>query len=120
MLRDAKDQCERLVVAIQTDPTIDRRKKNKPIQSLFERITQVAACKYVDQVVVYETEEDLLNILKTQPINVRILGSDYEQHLELITGNEVCADKGVELYFHHRDPEFSSSELRKRIKNAKD
>ena len=77
MLKEAKAVCDYLIVGLQTDPTIDRKEKNKPIQSVFERFVQLQACKYVDEVVVYESEKDLLYILKSYPINVRVLGKEY-------------------------------------------
>ena len=78
MLKEARTQCDYLIVGLQTDPTIDRpREKNKPVQSVFERYEQLKACKYIDEILVYETEDDLLNILLSYPINVRILGEEY-------------------------------------------
>ena len=80
MLKEAKTQCDYLIVGLQTDPTIDRpTEKNKPVQSIFERYVQLQACKYVDEIVVYATEKDLLDILLSYPINVRILGEEYEK-----------------------------------------
>ena len=89
MLKEAKTQCDHLIVGLQTDPTIDRPGiKNKPVQSVFERYEQLKACKYVDEILVYETEEDLVNILLSYPINVRILGQEYEN--EDFTGRYEC------------------------------
>ena len=82
MLKEAKSVCDYLIVGLQTDPTIDRKEKNKPIQSVFERFVQLQACKYVDEVVIYETEKDLLDILQSYPINIRILGKEYENKNE--------------------------------------
>lgn len=78
MLEEAKQQCDHLIVGLQTDPTLDRPHKNKPVQSVFERFVQLRACKYVDEIVVYSTEADLLNLLQSFPIDVRILGEEYE------------------------------------------
>lgn len=109
MLKEAKEHCDYLVVGLQSDPTIDRPEKNKPIQSLFERFVQLQAVKYVDEIVVYETEHDLLNILSTYPIDVRILGEEYRD--KPFTGK----DLPIELYYNTRRHDLSSSELRKRM-----
>lgn len=109
MLEEAKNQCDWLIVGIQTDPSIDRPSKNKPIQSIVERQIQVTGCLYVDEVWVYETEKDLLDLLKILPIDVRILGAEY-------MGTEFTGhDLDMKLYFNSRRHDFSSSELRKRI-----
>jgi glycerol-3-phosphate cytidylyltransferase len=99
---------------LQTDPTIDRPEtKNKPIQSIVERQIQLAACRYVDEVVVYSTEEELVDLLLILPVDVRILGVEYEG-LEF-TGKNECELRGIELVFNSRDHSFSSSSLRKRV-----
>lgn len=112
MLQEAKSQCDRLVVALQTDPTIDRPEKNKPVQSVFERWVQVEGCKYVDHIIPYATEEDLLNILKSYQWDVRIIGEDY--YGKEFTGS----DLDIEIYYNTRRHDFSTSELRKRIENG--
>lgn len=113
MLKLEKNYCDYLIVAIQTDPTIDRAdKKNKPIQSLYERFVQVSACKYVDEVLVYETEQDLLNLMQTQLIHIRFLGDEYR--VKDFTGKQWCIDHGIELFYHEREHPYSSSELRYR------
>lgn len=112
MLEEAKEQCDRLVVALQTDPTIDRPEKNKPVQSVFERWVQVEGCKYVDHIIPYATEEDLLNILKSYQWDVRIIGEDY--YGKEFTGS----DLDIEIYYNTRRHDFSTSELRKRIENG--
>jgi len=115
MLQREKEHCEYLL--IQTDPTIDRPdSKNKPVQSILERFIQVSACKYVDEVIVYETEEDLLNILKTRKIHIRFLGDEYRE--KDFTGKKWCIDNHVELYYHQREHPWSSSTLRKRAYEA--
>ena len=117
MLKEAKQQCDYLIVGLQTDPTIDRPiEKNKPVQSIFERFVQLQACKYVDEVVVYATEKDLIDILLSYPINVRILGDEYE-HREF-TGRQECIDRGIKFYFNKRDHSFSTTELRQRVVDA--
>jgi len=114
MLKEAKTQCDHLIVGLQTDPTIDRPKeKNKPIQSVFERYEQLKACKYIDEILVYETEDDLINILLSYPINVRILGEEYQE--VDFTGRHECWEKGIDLYFNKRQHNFSTSELRQRV-----
>jgi len=112
MLQEAKDQCDRLVVALQTDPTIDRPEKNKPVQSLVERYIQVQACKYVDEIIPYTTEEDLLNILQCYDWDVRIIGQDY--YGKRFTGDEL----DIEVYYNSRRHSFSTTELRKRISDG--
>jgi glycerol-3-phosphate cytidylyltransferase len=114
MLAEAKSKCEYLIVGLQTDPTIDRPEtKNKPIQSVVERYIQLKAVKYVDEIVPYSTEKELIEILQSFPINVRILGEEYRN--KNFTGKEVCEKRGIDLFFNHRDHNFSSSELRNRI-----
>jgi glycerol-3-phosphate cytidylyltransferase len=110
MLEEAKQQCDYLIVGLQTDPTIDRpTEKNKPVQSVFERFIQVEACKYVDKVIPYATEKELADILLSYPINVRILGEEYMQRE--FTGDNM----GMELYFNKRRHSFSTTELRNRV-----
>lgn len=113
MLREAKDQCDYLICGLQVDPALDRIEKNRPIQTLVERYIQLSACKYVDEIIPYESENDLKDILLTMPINVRILGVEYK-HQEF-TGRQICVDRGIDLYFNKRDHDFSTSGLRKRI-----
>ena len=112
MLREAKNQCEYLIVGLQTDPTIDRPEKNKPIQSVFERFIQLNACVYVDEVVVYATEKELKDILLSYPIDVRILGDEYAH--KTFTGQ----DLDIEIYFNKRKHSFSTTELRQRVVDA--
>ena len=117
MLEEAKRMCDYLIVAIQTDPTIDRPDtKNRPIQSIVERQIQIKACRYVDEVIVYTTEKDLDDILKTLPINVRILGIEYKD--KPFTGKDICLNRGIDFYYNKRDHSFSSTDLRKRVYEA--
>jgi glycerol-3-phosphate cytidylyltransferase len=116
MLKEARSQCDYLIVGLQTDPSIDRPQKNKPVQSIFERYVQLQACKYVDEIVVYATEKDLIDILMAYPINIRILGDEYE-HKEF-TGRIECIDKGIKFYFNKRAHSFSTTELRQRVVDA--
>ena len=117
MLSEAKNHCDYLICGLQTDPTIDRPDtKNRPIQSIVERQIQLAACRYVDEVVVYQTEQDLVDLLLILPVDVRILGVEY-QHKNF-SGYEECGMRGIELVFNGRDHSFSSSSLRKRVAHA--
>jgi glycerol-3-phosphate cytidylyltransferase len=114
MLSEAKNHCDYLIAGLQTDPTIDRPDtKNHPIQSVVERQIQLAACRYVDEVVVYQTEQDLCDLLLILPVDVRILGVEYEN--KNFTGHDECYDRGIEIVFNGRDHSFSSSSLRKRV-----
>jgi glycerol-3-phosphate cytidylyltransferase len=113
MLREAKTQCDYLIAALQTDPTIDRADKNKPVQTLVERYVQLSAVKYVDEIICYQTEKDLEDVLEMFPIDVRILGEEYKD--KDFTGKTICTKRNIELYFNKRDHRFSSSDLRKRI-----
>lgn len=114
MLSEAKNHCDYLIAGLQTDPTIDRPDtKNKPIQSIVERQIQLASCRYVDEVVVYSTEQDLIDLLLILPIDVRILGVEYE-HTEF-SGKQECIQRGIEIVYNGRDHSFSSSGLRRRV-----
>lgn len=116
MLREAKDQCDYLICALQVDPSIDRPEKNAPVQTLVERWTQLQGVKYVDEIIPYQTETDLEDILKLFSIDVRIIGEEYKDGK--FTGRATCAARGIEIYFNKRDHRFSSSDLRKRVKEA--
>lgn len=117
MLAEAKNHCDYLIAGLQTDPTIDRPdSKNPPVQSIVERQIQLSACRYVDEVVVYSTEQDLVDLLLILPVDVRILGIEYAD--KDFTGRNECANKGIELIFNSRDHSFSSSSLRKRVAAA--
>jgi glycerol-3-phosphate cytidylyltransferase len=115
MLREAKSQCDYLIVGLQTDPSIDRPDKNKPIQTLVERYVQLSAIEYVDEIVTYQDEQDLEDILNMFHIDVRILGEEYRD--QTFTGRAICAKRGIELYYNKRDHRFSSSGLRDRVVN---
>ena len=112
MLKEARRQCEHLIVGLQSDPTIDRPDtKNKPVQSMFERFVQLDACKYVDEVIPYSTEKELLDILLSYPISVRIVGEEYED--KEFTGKHLP----IEIYYNKRRHSFSTTELRQRVIN---
>lgn len=109
MLEEAKEQCDYLVVGLQTDPTIDRPHKNKPVQSTFERFLQLKGCKYVDEIIPYDTERDLMNLLQIVKPNLRILGDEYKD--KAFTGKEL----NIPIYYNTRMHDYSSTELRNRI-----
>jgi len=113
MLEEAKSQCDYLICGIQTDPTIDRPEKNKPIQSVVERYIQLKGCKYVNEIVPYTTEQDLKDILSAFKIDVRIIGDEYRN--KQFTGRDFCEKKGIHLYFNKREHRFSSSSLRQEV-----
>lgn len=116
MLQEAKTQCDYLIVGLQNDPTLDRPGKNKPVQSIVERQMQLRGSKYVDEIWIYNTEKDLEDLLLTLPLNVRILGVEYEG--KEFTGREICHKRNIDLYFNKRDHSFSSSSLRRRVYEA--
>lgn len=113
MIREAKEQCDYLIAALQVDPSIDRPEKNRPVQTIVERYVQLSAVKYVDEIVCYQTEKDLEDILEMFHLDVRILGDEYKN--KDFTGRDICKRRGIELYFNKRDHRFSSSDLRKRV-----
>lgn len=112
MLKEAKSQCDFLIVGLQTDPTVDRPQKNKPVQTLLERFIQLDGCKYVDQIIPYTTEKELMDILTSYPIDVRIIGEEYRN--QQFTG----FDLPMEVYFNSRKHSFSTTELRQRVLTA--
>ena len=117
MLSEAKNHCDYLIAGLQTDPTIDRPgEKNPPVQSIVERQIQLSACRYVDEVVIYQTEQDLVDLLLILPVDVRILGVEYCD--KNFTGRDEGVRRGIELVFNGRDHSFSSSSLRRRVAKA--
>ena len=116
MLAEAKNHCDYLIAGLQTDPTIDRDSKNAPVQSIVERQIQLACNRFVDEIVVYQTEKDLEDILLSMPIDVRILGIEYAD--KDFTGKDICNKRGIEIVYNGRDHSFSSSNLRKRVAQA--
>ena len=116
MLREAKSQCDYLICALQMDPSLDRPgEKNPPIQTIVERYTQLKAIRYVDEIIPYNTEEDLIDVLTMYDIDVRILGEEYKS--KDFTGKNECRKLGIDFYFNKRNHRFSSTGLRQRIKN---
>jgi glycerol-3-phosphate cytidylyltransferase len=116
MLSEAKNHCDYLIAALQNDASKERDEKNAPIQSIVERQITLAATRYVDEIVVYNTEKDLEDLLRTLPVDVRILGVEYQT--KEFTGKQICIDRNIELVFNGRDHSFSSSSLRKRVVEA--
>lgn len=117
MLKEAKSKCDYLICGLQTDPTIDRpNSKNKPVQTLVERWIQLEAVKYVDEIVVYQTEKDLEDLFLTLTMDVRIVGEEYRN--TNFTGKDICEQRGIELYYNKREHSFSTTELRERIYGA--
>tara|TARA_R110001592_G_scaffold327977_2_gene609343 strand:+ start:478 stop:891 length:414 start_codon:yes stop_codon:yes gene_type:complete len=116
MLRDAKAQCDYLICALQIDPSIDRAEKNKPVQSIVERYTQLQAVRFVDEIIPYLSELDLEDILQMRKIDTRILGVEYRD--KDFTGRDICKARDIDLYFNKRDHRFSTSGLRERVQNA--
>ena len=116
MLAESKNHCDYLICALQNNAQWDRPEKNEPVQSIVERQIQLAAVRYVDEVVVYNTEKDLEDLFLTLPIDCRILGVEYKDHE--FTGRDICQTRGIELVFNSRDHSFSSSSLRKRVAAA--
>lgn len=113
MLEEAKSMCDFLIIGLQLDPSIDRPKKNKPTQTIVERYVQVRSCKYIDEIIPYITEQDLIDILSSFKIDLRIIGEEYQD--KGFTGKEYCKKKGIEIYYNKREHRFSSSSLRKQV-----
>ena len=116
MLSEARNHCDYLIAGLQNNASWDRPEKNAPIQSIVERQIQLAATRYVDEIVVYNTEKDLEDILLTLPLDVRILGVEYQD--KEFTGKDICNKRNIKLIFNSRDHSFSSSSLRKRVVEA--
>ena len=116
MLSEAKNHCDYLIAGLQNNAKWDRPEKNEPVQSIVERQIQLSATRYVDEIVIYNTEKDLEDLLLILPVDVRILGVEYKD--KAFTGKEICLQRGIELVFNSRDHSFSSSSLRKRVAEA--
>ena len=113
MLREAKDNCDYLICGLQVDPSVDRTEKNKPVQTLVERYAQLNAVKFVDEIVPYQNENDVTDILQLFDLDIRFLGDEYKE--KEFTGKDICRKRGIQLYFNKREHRFSSSDLRKRV-----
>lgn len=116
MLEEAKSKCDYLIIGLQLDPSIDRPEKNKPTQTIIERYVQLRGCKYIDEIIPYIKENDLIDILSSFKIDIRIIGEEYKN--KPFTGKEYCEKKGIELYYNKREHRFSSSALRNQIVNS--
>jgi len=116
MLEEAKRECDYLIVGLQNDPTLDRPEKNAPVQSIVERQIQLSAIKYVDEIVIYNTEQDLIDLLLTLPIDVRVLGVEYKG--KDFTGKDLAKQRGIKIVYNGRDHSFSSTSLRNRVVEA--
>ena len=116
MLREARDQCDYLICGLQVDPSVDRKEKNSPVQTIVERYSQLHACRYVDEIIPYQTEKDLEDILEMYHIDVRILGEEYRE--KDFTGKNICQGRNVDLYYNKRDHRFSTTDLRNRVKSC--
>tara|TARA_B100000900_G_scaffold322158_1_gene281502 strand:+ start:6089 stop:6526 length:438 start_codon:yes stop_codon:yes gene_type:complete len=116
MLREAKTQCDYLICALQVDPSIDRSEKNPPVQTLVERWTQLDGVKYVDEIIPYQSEKDLEDILQMYNLDIRVIGEEYKHGK--FTGRAICAARGIEIYYNKRDHRFSTSDLRLRVQQA--
>ena len=110
------EQCDYLICGLQVDPSLDRPEKNSPVQSLVERWTQLQGVKYVDEIIPYQVEDDLIDILKMFSIDVRIIGDEYKN--KTFTGSSTCAERGIEIYYNKRDHRFSTTDLRNRVHNT--
>ena len=113
MLRECKEHCEWLIVGLHVNPRVDRPAKNAPVQSVYESYVQLRACKYVDEIIPYETEEDLINIMAIEPINIRFVGIEYKD--TYVTGQDICEKRGIEILYNNRYHGYSSTELRSRL-----
>ena len=116
MLKEARANCDYMIVGLQTDPTIDRPNKNKPIQSVFERYVQLEGCKYIDEIIPYESEKDLTDIFLTYGIDIRFIGEEYKD--KDFTAKQICVDKNIKIHYNERQHSFSTTNLRKRIKES--
>lgn len=114
MFEECRKQCDYLIVGLHTNPTLDRPEKNKPIQTIFERYMQLKSCKFIDEIIPYETEEDLYNLLVSIKPDVRFMGMDWQGK------PNYSRDKlpDMRIVYNDRKHSFSSSNLRLRIKNA--
>ena len=118
MLQETKTVCDYLICALQVDPSKTRKNKNTPSQTIVERQIQLSAVKYVDEIIVYETEEDLENIFASLKIDIRIIGEEYKQ--KNFTAKDICKKRNIEIYYNDRKHNFSSTNLKKFIRKHKD
>lgn len=116
MLQEAKSVCDYLIVGIQINPHVEKPEKNSPIQTIIERQIQVKACRYVDEIIVYATVQDLEDLLSMLPIDIRIIGTDHRGIWK--SAREMCDRRNITVYYNKRDHRFSTTELRERIKKS--
>ena len=116
MLQEAKTVCDYLICALQLDPSVERNYKNRPSQSIVERQIQLSAVKYVDEIIVYETEKDLKNIFASLKIDVRIIGEEYQN--KNFTAKDICEERGIEIFYNDRKHKFSSTKIKEVIKKG--
>lgn len=117
MFAECKRHCDYLIVGLQIDPSRERHTKNTPVQSVYERFVQLNAIKYIDEVIPYQFEDEIIQILQSKEIDVRFVGDDYVG--KDFTGRDYCIDKNIEIYYNKRDHGFSTSELRNRIESSR-
>jgi glycerol-3-phosphate cytidylyltransferase len=116
MFAECKQLCDYLIVGLQVDPSLERKEKNTPVQSLYERYVQLNAIKYIDEIIPYAYEHEIIQILQSRSLNVRFVGADYIDRD--FTGKDCCVSRSIDLYFNNRDHGFSTTELRKRIESS--
>lgn len=116
MFAECAEQCDYLIVGLQFDPSLERKEKNTPVQSMFERYTQLKAIKYINEIIPYQYENEITEILKSRKITTRFVGGDYVGRD--FTAKDVCIDRNIKISYNSRDHGFSSSELRKRIESS--
>lgn len=112
MFKECKEKCDYFIVGLHVDPSIERKNKNKPIMSLEERLIILSSNKYVDYIIVYDTEEDLLYLLNELKPQIRFIGEDWKG--KKFTGH----DLPIKIVYNKREHNYSTTELRQRIKNA--
>jgi len=117
MLQEAAEVCDHLIVGLHIDPSLERPQKNAPVQDLIERYIQLDAVRYVDEVIPYRTEEEMHNLLRILRINVRIVGEEYRS--VALSGQDVCEELGIQIYYNSRTHNLSSTELRERVLRSK-
>lgn len=115
MLREAKSVCDYLICGLHVNPKIEREYKNSPVQSVVERYIQLSGVKYVDEIIPYQLEEDLADIILSYPIDVYVIGGDYVG--KDFSAKSICLEKGIDIYYNSRDHNFSSTNLRRKIYN---
>lgn len=118
MLEEAKKKCDYLIVGLNTDPIAIDPQKNQPTQSVVERYIQLQGCKYVDEIIPYTTEQDLDDMLRALPIDIRVIGEEYRD--KDFTGKAYCIENGIEIYYNKRSHRFSSSSLRRVVADNED